>query len=110
METRGNFHVNVSLSDLTKTVKDRKILVTCPAQKKAVNMCAGVPHLFYLQEREDVVTVTHILRSNKQHTAMMCAMDARNMWNNLAVNKYLHTPASCRISSTWNCDARNLFT
>ena len=31
---------------------------------------------------------------------MMGARDARNMWSNLAVNKYLHTVASCWISST----------
>jgi len=28
---------------------------------------------------------------------MMGAMDARNMYSNLAVNKYLHTVASCWI-------------
>ena len=28
---------------------------------------------------------------------MMCAMDARNMLSELAVNKYLHTVASCWI-------------
>ena len=38
---------------------------------------------------------------------MMGAMDARNMQSNLAVNKYLHTVASCWISSTQNYDARN---
>ena len=32
---------------------------------------------------------------------MMGAMDARNMWSNLAVNKYLHTVASRWIYS--NC-------
>jgi len=37
----------------------------------------------------------------------MGAMDARNMYSNLAVNKYLHTVASCWISSTLNYDARN---
>ena len=31
---------------------------------------------------------------------MMGAMDARNMYSNLAVNEYLHTVASCWISST----------
>ena len=31
---------------------------------------------------------------------MMGAMDTRNMYSNLAVNKYLHTVASCWISST----------
>ena len=31
---------------------------------------------------------------------MMGAMDVRNMWSNLAVNKYLHTVTSCWISST----------
>ena len=29
------------------------------------------------------------------------------MYSNLAVNKYLHTVASCWISSTYNYDARN---
>ena len=38
---------------------------------------------------------------------MTGAMNARNMQSNLAVNKYLHTVASCRISSTQNYDARN---
>jgi len=38
---------------------------------------------------------------------MMGAMDARNMYSNLAVNKYLHTGASCWISLTYNNDARN---
>jgi hypothetical protein len=37
----------------------------------------------------------------------MGAMDARNMYSNLAVNKYLHAVASRRISSTSNYDARN---
>jgi len=32
---------------------------------------------------------------------MMGAMDARNMYSNLAVNKYLHTVASRWISSTY---------
>jgi len=32
---------------------------------------------------------------------MMVAMDARNMYSNLAVNKYLHTVASCWISSAY---------
>jgi len=31
---------------------------------------------------------------------MMGAMDGRNMWSNLAVNKYLHTVASRWILST----------
>jgi len=31
---------------------------------------------------------------------MIGAMDGRNMYSNLAVNKYLHTVASCWISST----------
>jgi len=31
----------------------------------------------------------------------MGAMDARNMYSNLAVNKYLHTVASCWISSNF---------
>ena len=31
----------------------------------------------------------------------MGAMDARNMYSNLAVNKYLHTVASCWISSAY---------
>jgi len=31
---------------------------------------------------------------------MMGAMDARNMYSNLAVNKYLHTVASCWIPAT----------
>jgi len=31
---------------------------------------------------------------------LMGAMDARNMYSNLSVNKYLHTVASHRISST----------
>jgi len=35
---------------------------------------------------------------------MMGAMDARNMYSNLAVNKYLHTFASSWISSTSNFD------
>ena len=34
---------------------------------------------------------------------MMGAMDARNLYSNLAVNKYLHTVASCWISSTCEC-------
>ena len=34
----------------------------------------------------------------------MGAMDARNMYSNLAVNKYLHTFASSWISSTSNFD------
>ena len=38
---------------------------------------------------------------------MMGAMDARNMWSNLAVNKYLHTVASCWVSSTKNYEERN---
>ena len=38
---------------------------------------------------------------------MIGEMDARNMQSNLAVNKYLHTVASCWISSTQNYDARN---
>jgi len=33
---------------------------------------------------------------------MTGTMDARNMWSNLAVNKYLQTVASCWISSTIN--------
>jgi len=37
----------------------------------------------------------------------MGAMDARNMYSNLAVNKYLYTVASRWISSTKNYDARN---
>ena len=37
----------------------------------------------------------------------MGAMDARNMYSILAVNKYLHTVASCWIPSTYNYDARN---
>jgi len=37
----------------------------------------------------------------------MGAMDARHMYSNLAVNKYMHTVASCWISSTYNYDARN---
>ena len=37
---------------------------------------------------------------------MMGAMDARNMYSNLAVNKYLQTVASRWISSTQNYDAR----
>jgi len=37
----------------------------------------------------------------------MGAMDARNMYSNLAVHKYLHIVASCWISSTKNYDARN---
>jgi len=32
----------------------------------------------------------------------MGAMDARNMYSNLAANKYLHTVASCWISSIYN--------
>jgi len=32
---------------------------------------------------------------------MTAAMDARNMYSNLAVNKYLHTVASCWIYSTY---------
>jgi len=40
----------------------------------------------------------------------MGAMDARNMLSNLAVNKYLHTVASCWISSTYpNKDLLNSF-
>jgi len=38
---------------------------------------------------------------------MMGAMDTRNMYSNLAVNKYLYTVASCWISSTYNYDARS---
>ena len=37
----------------------------------------------------------------------MGAMDTRNIYSNLAVNKYLHTVASCWISSTYNYGARN---
>ena len=37
---------------------------------------------------------------------MMGALDTRNILSNLAVNKYLHTVASCWISSTQNYDAR----
>ena len=37
----------------------------------------------------------------------MGAMDARNMQSKLAVNKYLHTVASCWILSIKNHDARN---
>ena len=33
---------------------------------------------------------------------VMGTMDARNMQSNFAVNKYLHTVASCWISSTYN--------
>ena len=33
---------------------------------------------------------------------MMGAMDARNVYSNLAVNKYLHTVASCRITSAYH--------
>jgi len=32
---------------------------------------------------------------------MMGAMDALNMWSDLAVNKYLHNAASCWISSSY---------
>ena len=34
---------------------------------------------------------------------MMGATDARNMWSNLEVSKYLHTVASRWISSTYYC-------
>jgi len=37
----------------------------------------------------------------------MGAMDARIMYSNLEVNKYLHTVAPRWISSTLNYDARN---
>jgi len=37
----------------------------------------------------------------------MGEMVARNMYSNLAVNKYLHTDPSCWISSTQNYGARN---
>jgi len=39
---------------------------------------------------------------------MMGAMDARNMYSNLAVNKYLYAVASRWISSTYNYDDRNM--
>jgi len=35
---------------------------------------------------------------------MMGAMDAQNMWSNLAINKYLRTVACRWISSTLLCD------
>jgi len=38
---------------------------------------------------------------------MMGAMDTRNTESNLAVNKYLHTVASCWILSIQSYDARN---
>ena len=37
----------------------------------------------------------------------MGAMDAGNMWIKLAVNKYLHTVASCLILLIQSHDARN---
>ena len=37
----------------------------------------------------------------------MGAMDTRNMYSNLAVNKYLHAVAFRWISSTYNYDAWN---
>ena len=38
---------------------------------------------------------------------MMGAMYTRNMWSDFAVNKYLHTVASCWILLKYSCDARN---
>jgi hypothetical protein len=53
VETRGYFHVNMSLLDVNQNV---------------VKMCSRVLDLFYLQEREDVVILIHALMSNNQHT------------------------------------------
>ena len=38
---------------------------------------------------------------------MMCAMDIQNMYSDFAVNKYLHTVASCWILLIQSCDAWN---
>ena len=63
-------------------------------------------HRYYGRVPEDAVTVFLLL--------MMGATDAGNVWSKLAVNKYLHTVASCwnlliQSHDAWNLEYKTNF-
>ena len=68
---------------------------------KTVVAVSGTDHTAFEEAcSPDSMICTRRLQLQFYVLLMMGAMDARNMHSNLAVNKYLHTVASCWISST----------
>ena len=63
---------------------------------KTVVAASGTDHIIW---RANIFKRSQI-RSQFYVFLMMVAMDARNMYSNLAVNKNVHAVASCWISST----------